>query len=640
MRSSILFGLAGVASAHLPNIVNDIVKPVTSITPIVGGLVGGVIPAVCDLTETWDNHVLFSGIVGAATETSAAVSLELVLNQAHVEGQISLAPLENFLAEPTIRLNLASFQAYVDVDLSASAGVFQTVTLIASPELAIDLGVLEIDLGAAFALDLVVGVSAAVDLSAGFYISFSEGDYIDLSVVTKQVRGSVLTGLGVKALPLTVGAAVDLSTDIDVLLGLRLRSHISVGADVELLGLDLLDAGAEISIWADLVKHKITLGQTKECAVSVGNEFGLNVGIAVEAGINVADILDISLAPTVSVELARADKGVACLSGRDGKENLDATGGLNSPSTPSTSGLASPSAPSTSGLNSPVTRSTSGLTSPSTPTPTPSASVTSVGNGGLVTSTISSTTTYTITSCHVSVPNCPASQTQVIVTSVVHSTVTVCPATQTSFPTTTPASAVRPVPTITETLTTIVPCKPTSSTFTPPPSATATPVPTVTISDTVTVCPSQASTQHPVPSGGPSAGPSVSVPVSGGPSASPSVSVPASTGVSTTASSAPSVPAGETPTGGAPSGPAPSGGPIHTPSAPYPSSNNTWTSVYSPPASSVPATSIPATGVLPSTTGANSPVQPSATPSGITSSAGSLQVGIAMIVPLILALHL
>ncbi|CAI6085877.1 unnamed protein product [Clonostachys chloroleuca] len=636
MRSSILFGLAGAASAHLPNIVNDIVKPVTSavpnvvndivkpvtaITPIVGGTVGGIIPAVCDLTDTWDNHVLFSGIVGAATETSAAVSLELVLNQAHVEGQISLAPLENFLEEPTIRLNLASFQAYVDIDLSASAGVFQTVTLIASPELAIDLGVLEIDLGAAFALDLVVGVSAAVDLSAGFYISFSEGDYIDLSVVTKQVRGSVLTGLGVKALPLTVGAAVDLSTDIDVLLGLRLRSHISVGADVELLGLDLLNAGAEIAIWADLVQHKITLGQTKECAVSVGNEFGLNVGIAVEVGINVADILDISLAPTVSVQLARADKGVACLSGRDGKENLDATGGLNSPATPSTSGLASPSAPST------------GLTTPSTPTPTPSASVTSIGNGsGLVTSTISSTTTYTVTSCHVSVPNCPASQTQVIVTSVVHSTVTVCPATQTAFPTTTPASAVRPIPTITETLTTIVPCEPTSSTFTPPPGATATPVPTVTISDTVTVCPSQASTQHPIPSGGPSA--------------SPSVSVPASTGVSTTRSSAPSMPAGEAPTGGAPSGSAPTGpvptpgAPVHTPSAPYPSSNNTWTSIYSPPASSVPATSLPGTGVLPSTTGGNSPVQPSATPSGITSSAGSLKVGIAMVVPLVLAMYL
>ncbi|KAK7212826.1 hypothetical protein V2G26_020004 [Clonostachys chloroleuca] len=636
MRSSILFGLAGAASAHLPNIVNDIVKPVTSavpnvvndivkpvtaITPIVGGTVGGIIPAVCDLTDTWDNHVLFSGIVGAATETSAAVSLELVLNQAHVEGQISLAPLENFLEEPTIRLNLASFQAYVDIDLSASAGVFQTVTLIASPELAIDLGVLEIDLGAAFALDLVVGVSAAVDLSAGFYISFSEGDYIDLSVVTKQVRGSVLTGLGVKALPLTVGAAVDLSTDIDVLLGLRLRSHISVGADVELLGLDLLNAGAEIAIWADLVQHKITLGQTKECAVSVGNEFGLNVGIAVEVGINVADILDISLAPTVSVQLARADKGVACLSGRDGKENLDATGGLNSPATPSTSGLASPSAPST------------GLTTPSTPTPTPSASVTSIGNGsGLVTSTISSTTTYTVTSCHVSVPNCPASQTQVIVTSVVHSTVTVCPATQTAFPTTTPASAVRPIPTITETLTTIVPCEPTSSTFTPPPGATATPVPTVTISDTVTVCPSQTSTQHPIPSGGPSA--------------SPSVSVPASTGVSTTRSSAPSVPAGEAPTGGAPSGSAPTGpvptpgAPVHTPSAPYPSSNNTWTSIYSPPASSVPVTSLPGTGVLPSTTGGNSPVQPSATPSGITSSAGSLKVGIAMVVPLILAMYL
>ncbi len=54
------------------------------------------------------------------------------------------------------------------------------------------------------------------------------------------------------------------------------------------------------------------------------------------------------------------------------------------------------------------------------------------GDDGLVTSTVTTTATYTITSCAASVPNCPKSHTQKVVTSTVIVKTTVCPATATA----------------------------------------------------------------------------------------------------------------------------------------------------------------------------------------------------------------
>lgn len=545
---------------------------------LVPGLIGDVdlSPAKFDCGASWDDEVLFEGIVGAETETSAAINLGLNIKEAQIEGDISIAALDDFLAEPTLRLDLAGVKAYFELDISADAAIYQAVELVASPSLSVDAGLLELELGAAFALDLIVAVDAAIDVSAGFYLSFQEGDYVDLSIITKDIVGSNLDGLLTKALPVGVGANVDLSAEIEVQLGLRLRSHIAIQAGVDLLGLDLLDAGAEIAIWADLMTHTIVLVETDNCILSVDNKFALALGIAVALNVDVLDILDIELAPEVTVTLATAIGAQVCMS------NRGEIGGYLRPAVESpSSSLATISA---------------------TPTGAPNATITS---GGMVTSTVSETKTYTITSCHASVVNCPASQTQKIVTSTIVSSVTVCPADQTEAPQPTSTKTKKPVHTITETLTTVVPCEPTSSTFTPP--TTPPPAPTVTISDSVTVCPTETEGQDEPPK--PTGVPSTEVPEPTKPTEPEMPEQPEEpTAPMTTPHEQPTMPPSMPPT---------------VPSWTQPAPNSTWTSVVAPPPGS--------TWVPP----------PSSTPTEPpTAGAGALKVGIAMALPAVVAMML
>ena len=436
-------GLIGAAQALVPSLVGESNKA----------------PAAFDCGSSWDDEVLFEGIVSPETETSAAVHLGLNLKEAQVEGNIAIEALEDFLVEPNLRLDLAGVKAYIELDLSASAAVFQTVELVVSPELEIDAGFLEVALGTAFALDLVVGVDAAVDLSAGFYVSFNSGDYIDLSVVTKEVVDSCLDGLVTKALPVGVGAEVDLSAGIEVQLGLRLRSHVKLEAGLDLLGLDLLDVGAEVAIWADLLTHTIALVETDNCVVAVDSHFALALGIAVDLSVDVLDLLDISLAPKVLVTLATAVGVEVCLDNRGViGDYLEIGDGSDDDKS---------SIPTITGA--------------------PNATAT---DGALITRTVSNTKTFTVTACAAgAVHNCPADQTQKVVTSTVVSSVTVCPADQTDAPEEPTSTSTTPkkVHTVTDTLTTVVPCKPTSSTFTAPSTKPA--APTVTISDSTSICP-------------------------------------------------------------------------------------------------------------------------------------------------------
>ncbi|KAI6778144.1 uncharacterized protein J7T54_007190 [Emericellopsis cladophorae] len=613
-------GLVGAAHAHFP------------------GSIGGVgqSPATFDCGSSWDNEVLFDGIVAAETETDAAISFGLNLKEAQLEGDISIQALEDFAKDSTLRLDLAGVKAYFELDLSASAAVYQTVELVASPELSVDAGLLELELRAAFALDLIVGVNAAVDLSAGFYVSFQEGDYLDICVLTKEVVNTNLEGLLTKALPVGVGADVDLSAEIEVQLGLRLRSHIAVGADVDLLGLDVLEAGAEIAIWADLLSHTITLVETSDCLVSVTNDFVLSLGVGVDVYASVLDILDISLAPEVTVilaknlglEICREDRGTVGEFLRPAVEDdlteapaveddlAEATATPSAPGSDSDFAFGSGSAS--------ISGSGSG-SAPASVTGSATASVNAtITSNGLVTSTATTTKVYTITSCHASVPNCPASETQKIVTSTIISSVTVCPATQTAEPTTS-SKTKKPVHTINETLTTIVPCKPTTSTYTPPKDHTTPIAPTVTITDSKTVCPVETGTvDMPEPTGVPSVpAPAPTGPT--GPVESPTSHVP----VPTTPNN-PEVP--EAPTSKVPEAPTTEAPEVPTeiPEVPtteipqtwiQPAPNSTWTSVTAPHAS---------------TTWAPPPaVTPTQPPAG---AAGSVKVGMALAMPALVAL--
>src|SRR5687767_3350396 len=115
-------GLVGLASAtlgHLP-IVSDLVKGTDR-----------VVKPVCDLAHHWEDDVLFKG------DVSADVSLDLRLIQAAVAGEVGIDVSAKFLQKPALRLSLAGVKAFVQLDLSASASIYESVELFATPELSV-----------------------------------------------------------------------------------------------------------------------------------------------------------------------------------------------------------------------------------------------------------------------------------------------------------------------------------------------------------------------------------------------------------------------------------------------------------------------------------------------------------------------
>ncbi|PCD26261.1 hypothetical protein AU210_012692 [Fusarium oxysporum f. sp. radicis-cucumerinum] len=485
----------------------------------------GGLPSTCSLANSWENHVLFDGIAAPASGAAAAIKLGLNLPNAQIEGDATLELVKDFLQEPRVRIGLGAIKAYVELDISASAAVHESIELFASSALQLEIpGLLEAEAGAALALDLVVGVDAAIDLSAGVYLAFGEEAFVEVSLITKEIVDVSLEGLVAKALPIGVAAEVDLSAEVSLTLGLRLRTEIDLEAELDIPVLDI-EAGAKIAVWVSLFEYTAVLIATDNCAVSVG------------------DILDISLAPTLTITLATAAQAKVCQPNRGTPGNFieqqghpatthtqvvslstvpaggsdstmdsalpDATGSADASGSADVTGSATadssdayPTTGSGSGAYPAGPGSSSALAKPQT-TGSAAAIVPAHGNGtatGDVTSTVTSTHVYTVTSCAASVINCPARYTQKVVTSTIIESTYVCPATETgAVPATTTAHSTKvhvPVTTITDTLTTIVPCKTrTTKTFHPP--TTPPPAPTVTIVDTTTYCPEEGKTAQP-----------------------------------------------------------------------------------------------------------------------------------------------
>lgn len=258
------------------------------------------------------------------------------------------------MEEPKIRVGLGGIQAFVQVDISASAAVHESVELFASTALELGIpGLLDVGAGAAVALDLVIGVDAAIDLSAGVYISFGADAYVDISLLTKDIVDVSLTGLVAKALPLGIGADVDLSAEIALQLGLRLRTEIDLGADLDIPVLDI-EAGAKIAIWISLFDYTAILINTPDCIVSVSEVIALTLGLAVELNVEIGDILDLSLAPSLTVTLGTAASVELCLPDRgvpgvfiERFDRPDTTASVTSVST--TTGFASTADPTITG---------------------------------------------------------------------------------------------------------------------------------------------------------------------------------------------------------------------------------------------------------------------------------------------------
>lgn len=260
-------------------------------------------------------------------------------------------------------------------------------------------------------------------------------------------------GLSSKSLPVIVKAGrATFKAD--------LRLRVQCGAEAEILG---IGAGAELGIYANIIEFVAILDSTPDCALRSTEWWDLNVGAFAHFDV-VVDYTTIGAIPTVSTTLLEAAKYTQCwleIGGSPGGSPAETGGHLTKTATTINFPGSTPALSDTVTATSPPAGDyTETLTTITVPTITSGPSVsdsesssssfkfplanssTPAGGDDLVTSTLYTTTVFTITSCAASVVNCPASyQQEILVTQTIDIYTTVCPATAVVTPPSSVASA-------------------------------------------------------------------------------------------------------------------------------------------------------------------------------------------------------
>ncbi|TPX15560.1 uncharacterized protein E0L32_004258 [Thyridium curvatum] len=465
------------------------------------------------MDKTWDNEVLFQGsYVGHSGDgpDKEHVSLAVTCRECYTRGTVTARLTDERIIDPAVRLDFRGVEAYVDLEVAASAGATYAINLFTSNS-PVGLGFPGLSVGVVFYVDLVFSLDAAVDLTGGFYVRLADDAFLEASIFEGAVVDSFFQGLTSKSIPIAVRAGrATFKAD------LRLRVQCGAEADglVSLVG---LGASAVMGVYANLIEFVAVLDSTPECPLRAREWWDLNVGAYARLDV-VVDYSTLGPVPTVSTTLLTAPTLTQCLGGAGGAAGA-ATPTLALPaasSSPAEIGgvvggsAASKASTAVDGLVVVVTRpaqsivATTGTASKNAIIPTitaaPSLLLSSTGstakfplgnssvptaNGSsvdLVTSTLYTTATYTLTACAANVVNCPADlASQVVVTRTVDVLTTVCPVGATI--TAPPAAAASPVQSVAEVhkavitdVVTLVPCKtPVVETFVAPsPSPTAT----------------------------------------------------------------------------------------------------------------------------------------------------------------------
>jgi hypothetical protein len=249
-------------------------------------------------------------------------------------------------------------------------------------------------------------------------------------------------GLSSKSLPVTVKAGrATFKAD--------LRLRVQCGAEADILG---IGAGAELGIYANIIEFVAVLDSTPTCALQSTEWWDLNVGAFAHFDV-VVDYTTIGAIPTVSTTLLSAPKFTQCwleIGGSPGGSPAETGGYLTQTATTVSVAISGSTTALSATVTSPAeTGYTETLTTITVPTITTGPSLsetgplssssfkfpltnssTPAGGDDLVTSTVYTTTVFTITSCAASVVNCPASyQKEILVTQTIDAYTTVCPAT-------------------------------------------------------------------------------------------------------------------------------------------------------------------------------------------------------------------
>ncbi|RFN40400.1 hypothetical protein FIE12Z_13055, partial [Fusarium flagelliforme] len=115
-----------------------------------------------------------------------------------------------------------------------------------------------------------------------------------------------------KALPVGVGAEVDLGAGIDLQIGLRLRSELAIpgGLEIPVLGLSGkagAEAGFGAGVWFSLLDYSAKIGGSAGAGLDITGKFDCNLGLAVDKKWDFSGGF-FNLIPNLSIGLAKGIK--------------------------------------------------------------------------------------------------------------------------------------------------------------------------------------------------------------------------------------------------------------------------------------------------------------------------------------------
>lgn len=265
--------------------------------------------------------------------------------------------------------------------------------------------------GVVFYLDLVIALTAEVDLQAGFTLQLPEDALLEAKLFGGDLTNLTFDGTTVNSLPITIWSGnATLTAD------LQLRAQVGVETDIKELG---IGAGAELGIYANMVEFGVAVASSNDCALETEEWVNLNVGAYAEFDVEVA-WMTIGVVPTVSTTLLAAPTWTQCWDGAiaSGLEGM-LHGAATSTSTASAIAAVT-AAPSSTGRLVPSGGHASSVASHNFANSSAPAHAAAAGaqyntSTSAIAIATATTTTYTITSCAASVANCPTSYQQTII---------------------------------------------------------------------------------------------------------------------------------------------------------------------------------------------------------------------------------
>ncbi|KAI1378762.1 hypothetical protein F4677DRAFT_378562 [Hypoxylon crocopeplum] len=288
----------------------------------------------------------------------------------------------NPLNDASLSVSFQGVGALVDLSVAiASDGQF-TIPLFVPPT---PLGISGpgFTVGITFGVDLVIGISAEVEVEGGFQVAIPDGSSFTIPLDPTVDNVAKFDGAQATLLPLTANAPAS------VTVALRLR----VQAGLDLPSSPLLDAqalaGAFINIPEVILSEEFTTSPANgsNCILPASAEININAGVFVDIGADIGDIQLADFNPTLSTTLFSAVASTCFVT--VGQDTATAAIGTGVAGTGVATGVVG-----------------TGTGTAGAPCPMP-----------LETSTATTMRTFAITSCAAAIANCPASLTQVIVVS-------------------------------------------------------------------------------------------------------------------------------------------------------------------------------------------------------------------------------